>query len=249
MALTSIALALTVDVRVSDMAGVRTELPADVGAWHGYELRFCQSPSCQKEFSAAALTNRLVCPECGGKLAGMTFLESRLLPADTVLTKMRYTNAAGRMLFASIVLSGRERASIHRPEVCLVGAGSEIVNQSILRVPMDGRAPLDVKVLDMIHRSGAAGQEPTIYHTFYAYWFVGRGRETPEHWRRMLWMATDRVFHNISHRWAYISVGGGRQETDDDHLAVTSAFIHDLYPKILLDPNAPAPAVAAAPAP
>ena len=246
MALTSFALAFSVDVEVSDVAGVKAELPDQVGGWRGYELRFCQNQTCQKEFDARTLADREVCPACSGKLAGMSYLESRLLPHDTVLVKKRYTNSVGRMMFASIVLSGRERASIHRPEVCLVGQGSEIVDQSVLEVPIEGRSPLRVKVLDMIHRRGGAAAPQAVYHSYYAYWFVGHGRETPEHWQRMFWMASDRVLHNIAHRWAYISVAAARAEHNDEHLEQARAFIHDLYPQMLTDAEKARPRVAAA---
>lgn len=247
MVLTSFALAFSVDVEVSDVAGVKAELPDQVGDWRGYELRFCQNQSCQKEHDRRTLANPDTCPDCGGKLAGMSYLESRLLPHDTVLVKKRYTNSVGRMMFASIVLSGRERASIHRPEVCLVGQGSEIVDQSVLEVPIDGRAPLKVKVLDMIHRRGGANAPQAVYHSYYAYWFVGHGRETPEHWQRMFWMASDRVLHNIAHRWAYISVASSRAEHNEEHLSQARDFIHDLYPQMLTDLEKGRPRVAASP--
>lgn len=235
MALTSLALAFAVDVRVADVAGVKAALPDRVGGWTGDELRFCQAQDCQKEFTVSTLANRDVCPACGAPLASLSMLEARLLPRDTVLVKKRYTNSTGRLIFASIVISGRERASIHRPEVCLVGAGSEIVNQSILDVPMDGRAGLKVKVLDMIHRRGGPNDPQSVATSYYAYWFVGHGRETPEHWQRMYWMATDRVLHNIAHRWAYIAVASARQDGSTEHLQQARAFIHDLYPQMLTD--------------
>jgi hypothetical protein len=235
MALTSLALALTVDVRVSDVAGVKAELPDRVGDWTGHALRYCQAATCQQEFSAENLASQEVCPACGGKLGHMSFLEARLLPQDTVLAKKRYTNSAGRALFASIVLSGRERASIHRPEVCLVGQGSEIVDQSILAVPVADRPTLKVKVLDMLHRRGGPGAASSLSYSYYAYWFVGHGRETPEHWQRMFWMASDRVLHGIAHRWAYIAVAGPRAEGSGEYREQARAFIGDLYPQILTD--------------
>ncbi len=235
MILTSLALAFTVDVQVSDVAGVKAALPRQVGGWTGDELRFCQAQPCQREFAASSLADRDRCPACEGHLAGMSSLEARLLPQDTVLVKYRYTNSVGRVIFASIVISGRERASIHRPEVCLVGGGSEIVNQSVLKVAMDGRPSLKVKVLDMIHRRGGPKDPQLVASTYYAYWFVGHGRETPEHWQRMFWMATDRVLHNIAHRWAYISVGSARLDGSEEHLEQARAFIHDLYPQMLTD--------------
>jgi hypothetical protein len=171
----------------------------------------------------------------------MSYLEARLLPADTVLNKKRYTNAAGRVVYASIVISGRERASIHRPEVCLVGQGTEIVNQAVVDVTMEGRESLQVKVLDLLHRTGSGASERTLGHSYYADWFVGHGRETPEHWQRMWWMATDRVLHNVAHRWAYIAVTSVRADESDAHLNEARDFIRDLYPQMLLDADAGAP--------
>jgi hypothetical protein len=73
------------------------------------------------------------------------------------------------------------------------------------------------------------------YASYYAYWFVGKGRETPYHLQRMIWMATDRIFHNVSHRWAYIAISGGRQTDSEDYQKEMVAFIHDLYPQVMLN--------------
>ena len=51
----------------------------------------------------------------------------------------------------------------------------------------------------------------------------------------MIWMATDRIFHNVSHRWAYIAVSGGRQTDSEDYQKEMVAFIHDLYPQVMLN--------------
>lgn len=241
MALTSLALAFSVNVQISDRAGVRAELPDRVGGWTGTAILYCLEQSCQRELRGGDQAEDGKCPHCGGTLSSMSYLEARLLPADTVLNKKRYTNAAGRVVYASIVISGRERASIHRPEVCLVGQGTEIVNQTVIDVPLDGRDPLRVKVLDLLHRSGSGAAQHTVASSYYAYWFVGLGRETPEHWQRMWWMATDRVLHNIAHRWAYISVTAMRADDSDAHLDDARAFIRDLYPQMLIDPAAGGP--------
>lgn len=238
MALTSLGLAFAVNVQISDRAGVRAELPGRVGGWTGTAILYCQEQACQREFRGSDVTAADKCPNCDGALSTMSYLEARLLPADTVLNKKRYTNAAGRVVYASIVISGRERASIHRPEVCLVGQGTEIANQTVIDVSLDGRAPLRVKVLDLLHRTGSGAAPRAVASSYYAYWFVGLGRETPEHWQRMWWMATDRVLHNVAHRWAYISVTAMRADDSEAHLDDARAFIRDLYPQMLLDPAA-----------
>jgi hypothetical protein len=231
---TSLALAFSVDVFVSDEAGVRVELPDQVGEWTGDELRFCQAPACQETHMAGTLTNREVCPKCGGKLDSMSKAERDLLPPDTILLKKRYSSPEGAVLFASVVMSGRERSSIHRPQLCLVGQGNEIIKSTVVPVPLTGRSDLPVMLLDMLRNwrspDGRQGEHPS----YYAYWFVGKGRETPYNLQRMIWMATDRIFHNTSHRWAYISVSGGRDEAGE-YVKGMKAFVGQMYPYMAIE--------------
>lgn len=231
---TSLALAFTVDVSVVDEAGIKMELPDQIEGWKGDEMRFCQAPACQKDWGLSQVTNRDECPKCGGKLDSMSKAERDLLPADTLVLKKRYTDGSGHLIFASIVMSGRERASIHRPQVCLVGQGNEIVNSDIVSVPLPGREPLDIMVLDMLKRWRAPDGRQRDHTSYYAYWFVGKGRETPSHFMRMFWMASDRIFHNRSHRWAYISVSGERDEKDAYRKEIQS-FVSQLYPGMTLN--------------
>ncbi len=235
MAFTALTLAFSVDVQNTDEAGIKMYLPDRVGAWQGQEMRFCQSPGCEKDFRFSALKDPNVCPVCGGKLDTMTLGEKTLLPADTSILKKFYTNSAGRGLFASVVLSGKERVSIHRPQVCLVGQGSEIAHTSVVTVPMDGRKPLGVTALEMLRRGRGANGQPFELPSYFAYWFVGKNRETPYHIQRMVWMATDRVFHNVSHRWAYIALSGSRDKGSDSYKDELQSFVHDLYPQMTLN--------------
>ena len=236
MILTSLALAFTVDVNVTDQAGIRMFLPDQVGAWVGDEMRFCHNDLCQKEFLKGQLKDPNVCPACGGILSSMALGEKTLLPADTEILKKLYKNSSGKSVFVSIVLSGKERASIHRPQVCLVGQGNEIVNTIVLPVPMENRRPLGITVLEMLRHGRSQDGEAKTAPTYYAYWFVGKGRETPSHIQRMVWMATDRVFHNVSHRWAYIAIGGVRASADDpSYQEEIRSFLKDLYPEMLIN--------------
>ena len=235
MLLTSLALAFTVDVNVTDQAGIRLVLPEHVGAWTGMEIRFCQNGTCQREFDADQLADRNVCPVCGGILDSMTLGEKQLLPPDTELIKKRYSRPDGGDIYASIVLSGKERASIHRPQICLVSQGHEIEKSTVLDVPLAGRRDLSVMVLDMLHASRGADGLTRQSANYYAYWFVGKGRETPYHTQRMVWMATDRILHNVSHRWAYIAIAGGRNPSSDAYQDQIRDFVSGLYPQIALN--------------
>jgi hypothetical protein len=244
MVVTSLALAYSVDVTVTDKAGVSLELPDQVGVWQGDEIRFCLTDTCKVSRAGAVLLSTLngvdVCAVCGEKLSPLQQVEVENLPHDTRAIRKIYRGPVGSNSFnVAIVLSGRERASIHRPENCL--GGSSAINRSeIIEVPLPGRDPLRVKVLHLNARRNATGQlmEP---ESFYAYWFVGKDRETPSHVQRMIWMATDRIFRNVAHRWAYIAVSGihDPKDTDNAYIDQLKTFIAQLYPKILSQPVKP----------
>ncbi len=60
-----------------------------------------------------------------GRRAEVTAVEREILPPDTGFARKNYVAVAdpARPVFLSVVLSGRDRTSIHRPELCLVGQG------------------------------------------------------------------------------------------------------------------------------
>lgn len=236
MALTSLGLAFTVDVTLSDRAGINRELPTQVNEYKGEALLFCQRKSCGKDWTLKELggvTNR--CPAClNPGLDTCSKIEREMLPGDTEIKKFRYVAEDQRSSYAaSYVLSGKERVSIHRPEQCLSSVGNKITGQIYVDVPLEGREPLRVKILEMENTMDGADGKPVKRKTFYAYWFVGSaGRETASHWARMFYMSWDRIIHNQAHRWAYIAVLGMRGETDDDqsYQEPMKKFIAGFYP-------------------
>lgn len=235
MVLTSLALAYTVDVNLTNEAGIRVELPDRIGDWEGAELRYCQNPNHQREYLTSDLENPDVCPDCGHELYGMSLDERRILPADTIILKKRFRHPSGQMVLASIVLSGADRSSIHRPQLCLTGQGQTITKSETITVPIAGRDELGVMVLDLHRNIRAPDGTAHEFTSYYAYWFVGKGRETPSHLQRMYWMATDRIFFNRAHRWAYISVSGYRPPDSKSHHDQVSSFVSEFYPHMALN--------------
>lgn len=233
--ITSVLLATTVDVRVTDQAGVRMELPDRVGTWLGQDMWFCQNPVCLREYRAGDLQGATNCLVCGSELDRMNRAEKDLLPKDTEIAKKDYRAPDGRGIYVTVVLSGRERVSIHRPQVCLVGQGYRILNSHVLSIPLEGREPLNVMVLDLIRPKRMPDGETVAVPFYFAYWFVGKDRETPYHLQRMVWMATDRVFHNVSHRWAYIAISGLREVGSRSYEDELKDFVAGFYPQIALN--------------
>ena len=232
--LTSLALAFTVDVKLEPEAGINVYLADRVGPWTGEEVLYCQNPECQKSFLISELQDLHTCPVCTSKLSNMTFAEKSILPADTILLRKHYGDGLGDFLSASIVLSSKDRSSIHRPQVCLVGQGNEVLSRQVITVPVEGRAPLKVMVLDLLWKGRNQNDQPVAKPTYYAYWFVAKGHETPYHLERMFWMAADRIFFNKADRWAYIAVAGTRDEAGAYKKQIES-FIAQLYPPMILN--------------
>jgi len=229
------ALAFTVDVDLTDEAGIIVLLPDEAGRWNGEEIRFCQRSGCFRQWTISQLEHPDVCPSCDGEVREGAKAELKLLPPDTKIHKKQYKTEDGVFLNAGIVLSGNDRASIHRPELCLTGQGSTITNSIPYIVEFEQRKPLEVKILEL-KKTGLTPQgESYTYSTFYAYWFVGKDRETSEHLKRMYYMATDRVFRNVAHRWAYISVSGvqGQFGSKDEYKEAVGELIREIYPPMM----------------
>ncbi len=234
------ALAFTVGVKLDFVPGVKMELPNDVAGWVGNQLRFCHNKElCDKNykntgFYVSELEIPDICPDCGERLYNMSRAEKEQLPEDTEFVKASYTNAAGARVFASVVLSGTARDSIHRPQRCLKGQGNLLDGEYTLEVPLEGRAPLKVRVIKN-HRIYQTQDGPVTYFGYYAYWFVGQDRETPYHLGRMFWLAWDRVVRSTANRWAYIAVSGQREEEGQDYEADIIDFVQNVYPYLLTD--------------
>ncbi|HPC20029.1 MAG: exosortase-associated EpsI family protein [Kiritimatiellae bacterium] len=235
LALTAWALVFKTGVANTDEAGIVLQLPAQVGDWDGLDLLFCPDRNCGGQYLAARLETPGVCPRCGAALGNMNWAERAMLPKDTGMVRKYYARAGNRDgIHASIVLSGDDRSSIHRPQVCMTASGHEIVREQVIRIPLEERAaPLEVMVMDMSRSTTNSDGTPAIQTTFYAYWFVGKDRETASHIVRMAWMAYDRVVHGVSHRWAYIALSGARDPASNAHFQTIADFASRLHPALL----------------
>lgn len=247
MAITSLALAFTVDVTMSGKAGIKFEegptgeeimyLPDCVGDWVGERILYCQNPDCGKAWSVKELQDLTICPDCGGRLDALTQAEKDALPIDTEMVKKRYEKG-DEEVFVNIVLSGKSRSSIHRPQRCLVAQGSTIEDAETLGIAVGEGEEVDVRLIRNTRHVKVSKQKEIAIERFFVYWFIGRGRETESHWERMAMMAMDRVFSNVAHRWAYISISGAPQSEDttkEEYLEEIKQFISDLHPQIVLE--------------
>ncbi len=142
-----------------------------------------------------------------GQSAPITAVEREVLPADTGFSRRNYAFVAQRRhdVFLSIVLSGRDRSSIHRPELCLVGQGWTIgeAKHHVFRFPGRAEAAFEATVLP-VQREVQTPRGREVVPQVVVYWFVGGDRVVSNHVQRVLLDAWNRVTRGRADRWAYV---------------------------------------------
>lgn len=178
--------------------------------------------------------------EMNGTITPPSEGEKAILPSDTEILKMTYQGLDRTPLSVQIVLSGGEKRSIHRPEICLPAQGWTLESGGVIPVRYSDGKRLDVMRLTAKRAIMLGnGKKAELENVFY-YWFVGHKVTTPYHLRRILLTNFDMVFHNVNHRWAYVMVSspvlkglvpGGKDLPQTDEMLEDA--VKELAPKIM----------------
>ncbi|MEJ1972974.1 MAG: exosortase/archaeosortase family protein [Lacunisphaera sp.] len=143
-----------------------------------------------------------------GQVAEVTPVERETLPPDTGFSRRNYVSLLDRrqQVLLSIVLSGRDRTSIHRPEICLVGQGWTITDRKRYAFTRpDTRAVLiPATVLRIEHEFTTTAGKKVVVPGLFAYWFVGADKVVATNAARVTYTSFDRLRHLEAHRWAYV---------------------------------------------
>lgn len=136
--------------------------------------------------------------------------EKEWLPEDTGIMKRQYVpygtqNERHKWLHATLILSGNDPRSLHRPEVCLDGQGWLITERKVMSIPINGQ---DLEVMDFTIERTEQTRSGERYQVLahYVYWWIGKDRSTPHDWQRILYSDWDNLTRNINNRWGYPSV-------------------------------------------
>jgi hypothetical protein len=234
------------------------ELPETLGSYHGERLWFCQNEQCGRSFreselsAPAAATNaapdtatnaapvaakaaaQAVCPSCGAALSLISIGEVKLLPVNTPIFRKEYSTGGlggGRNgIVATVVFSGLERRSIHRPQLCLVAQGNRITNEYPREFDLGGGKKTTLRILE-IQQSYDGGK--VVMNGIYAYWLFNPERETDSHLKRFLWMSLDNALRDYRPRWGYASISLFRDPGDPDAWKIQlGEFLRGFYPLI-----------------
>ena len=218
------------DVAAFNTADVSTDLPEQVGKWRGDCLYYCQTEQCMRSFPGSELNGSLICPVCKGKMDQVSLAERNILPPDTLITRRLYQDGERSSITVTIVLSGSEQTSIHRPQYCLPAQGFAIEQGSVLTVPLEGRTPLQVTVIQALRGASLPPKRMLL-----AYWFAGGGHETCGYYRRLVYAAWDNLIYGVRSRWAYVSLQIPDTAGEHGSEKVLEDFVRQLYP--LLKPG------------
>ncbi len=175
-----------------------------------------------------------------GRRVEVTALEREVLPADTGYSRRNYMaiGDVSKQVFVSVVLSGLDRTSIHRPELCLVGQGWTIVGRMRHEFSAGGGA-VPATVLRVEHDAVDARGSHTRLRSLFAYWFVGGEALEPTHLGMQWRDGMTRLRYFRADRWAYVVVQGGVAEGDEAAtLARMQEIVSGVWPAVRSQPRA-----------
>lgn len=127
--------------------------------------------------------------------------ELTVLPGDTRIDKRLYTAANGHWYAVSVVIGGKSKSSIHRPELCLPSQGFMMTNP---RTRTIGETHWRLITLD----GGVARPSLGFAYTF----FNQAGYHTASHVARIFRDVLDRSLFNRIDRWVMVTVNSSRPD-------------------------------------
>lgn len=158
----------------------------------------------------------------------------RALPEDTEYDNRYYfdgdifKNRDSHSIQVSIVTSGKDKRSIHRAERCLQAQGNQMKRRKTLwlDLPETNKKKLDVTVIHLQR----VGQERGVERTMAMYFYAGNKRITADNFKRLGYMAWDRMIIGQNYRWSYILMISRVNKSYKDTEKAMVQFISELFP-------------------
>lgn len=172
------------------------------------------SPGVKTEPIDDSIRVRVALPEkvlnYSSKEVEVEAIVTNTLPADTSFGQRRYETPDGFTIAMNVVLMGRDRTSMHKPQFCLTGAGWNIDQAASAEDKIRVGEPLgyDLPVVKLVSTRQVEQQgHAETYRGVYVYWFVADGAVSASvtGFERMWWMMKHMVTTGELQRWAYVS--------------------------------------------
>lgn len=133
---------------------------------------------------------------------------TNVLPKDTSYGQCRYVAPDGFWVQNNVVLMGTDRASMHKPQFCLTGAGWTITKTEVVSIPLEKPKPYDLPVIKLTANTiiKENGREQPI-SGIYVYWYVCGDKisASPTGMDRMWSTARNLMTSGVLERWAYVT--------------------------------------------
>jgi hypothetical protein len=159
----------------------------------------------------AGLRVKIEVPESALGFGGIAIPPSEvvtnMLPPDTSLAQMYYTNAAGQGVYCSVVLMGTDRTSIHKPDYCLRGQGFTIdeARSEVTTLRVFRPSPVDLPVVKIIAgKETLINGQPRQTSCVFVYWLVSGDLVTASRSRMGIEMSKHMLRTGELQRWSYI---------------------------------------------
>jgi hypothetical protein len=130
------------------------------------------------------------------------------LPRDTSFAERYYTLPDGFPgIYATIILMGADRTSIHRPEYCLLGQGWNPDKKTEIRVPIERPQHYELPVMrwDISTTVKTPDGRKQELHGLYLFWFVADNEQTTSNVQLQCYLVRDLLLKGVLQRWACIS--------------------------------------------
>lgn len=215
------------------------DLPDQLGLYKSERVLYCTNDQCGQSFAESSLQLETphsadapaLCTGCQAPLSLISIGEVKQLPENTPILRRLYTLQGHPSIAVTLVFSGIERKSIHRPQVCLVSQGYRITNEQSIPVQINPSQSLAVRVLDVKKIFRLASGEKVSIPSIYAYWLFNPERETDSNFARLLYQAADNAFRNYRPRWGYLSISfDATSQSPEMWKNQLDSFIPLLYP-------------------
>lgn len=202
-------------------AFLKPEFPRLPNATMSYPI-YCQNRQCLwSEHFREGTAFPQKCPLCEGEVQSVSRAELDILPADTKSRKVTYAFDSGESFTIALVIAGRSRMSIHRPELCLPSQGFSMSERDVRTILPE--VPMACFSLGRPNSSQLSG---------FAYLFLNSDGATVSNLERVVGDSLERSLHNRIRRWAMITVSSPANFQTPEGEATLRKFMEQFYPAI-----------------
>ncbi len=156
----------------------------------------------------------------------------KALPDDTEYDNRYYydndifTMRNAHLIHTTVVTSGADKRSIHRTERCLKSQANQLISRKRmwLDIPGSKKKKIDVVVI-RIRRP----MKKSVLQSVAMYWYVGHNRITADNFKRLGYMAWDRMILGQNYRWSYVLMVSHITKSYQDTEEAMFQFIREFF--------------------